>query len=71
MLAERDRLQWWVADGGDPTALLEDFLVAHGLPARDLSCPPDPARRHRARPGRDTTAGGGLAPGACGAAVYL
>ncbi|HEY2793920.1 MAG TPA: chorismate-binding protein [Micromonosporaceae bacterium] len=36
-LRERARLEWWVRDGGDPAAVLEDFLADHGLPVRDLS----------------------------------
>jgi para-aminobenzoate synthetase component 1 len=39
-LVERDRLQWYAADTAesvDPAGLLEDFLVGHGLPVRDLS----------------------------------
>lgn len=30
---ERDRLQWWLADGGDPADLLRDLLDRHGLAA--------------------------------------
>lgn len=33
----RARLTWRVGDPGDPAALLEDFLAAAGLPARDLA----------------------------------
>ncbi|MFC4017448.1 chorismate-binding protein [Micromonospora sp. GCM10011542] len=54
-LSERARLQWRRADGGDPAALAEDFLAAHGLPLHDLT--------------RPAPAHGGSA--ACGAAVYL
>ncbi|MGW0435840.1 chorismate-binding protein [Micromonospora sp. NPDC003197] len=35
-LRERDRLQWWVGDGGDPAVLAGDFLAGHGL-ARQLT----------------------------------
>lgn len=38
-LTERARLQWWPADGGDPAALAEDFLAAHGIDLRDVSRP--------------------------------
>jgi para-aminobenzoate synthetase component I len=31
VLAERRRLQWWISDGGDPAALVEDFLAEAGL----------------------------------------
>ncbi|MEU1399448.1 chorismate-binding protein [Micromonospora zamorensis] len=54
-LTERARLQWRLSDGGDPAALAEDFLAAHGLPLHDLTRPA--ARQH------DT--------GVCGAALYL
>jgi para-aminobenzoate synthetase component 1 len=43
LLREVDRLQWWLADGGDPAALLEDFLAAHGFAVGDLAAPPRPA----------------------------
>ena len=33
-LAEHARLEWRLDDGGDPAALIEDFLTAEGLPAR-------------------------------------
>jgi para-aminobenzoate synthetase component I len=48
-LVERDRVEWWLADGGDPSALLQDFLTAHGLPVDDLARPAGTARR-RSRP---------------------
>ncbi|MEU7804580.1 chorismate-binding protein [Micromonospora arborensis] len=54
-LTERARLQWRLGDGGDPAALAEEFLAAHGLPLHDLT---RPAPAHS-----DT--------GACGAALYL
>ncbi|SCF11545.1 para-aminobenzoate synthetase component 1 [Micromonospora coriariae] len=54
-LVERARLQWRRADGGDPAALAEEFLAAHGLPLHDLT---RPAPAHPAT-------------GACGAALYL
>ncbi|MEO3778965.1 chorismate-binding protein [Micromonospora sp. B11E3] len=38
-LVERDRLEWRLADGGDPAALAEAFLTGHGLAADDLSRP--------------------------------
>ncbi len=34
---ELHRLEWRVGDPGDPAALLEDYLAAFGLPARDLT----------------------------------
>lgn len=40
-LRERVRLEWRVADGGDPAALLEAFLTEAGLPAEDLSASSD------------------------------
>ncbi|WP_410809215.1 chorismate-binding protein [Micromonospora sp. 067-2] len=55
-LVERARLQWRRSDGGDPAALAEEFLAAHGLPLHDLSRPG--GRQHRST-------------GACGAALYL
>ncbi|RLP87542.1 anthranilate synthase component I family protein, partial [Micromonospora sp. CV4] len=54
-LVERARLQWRRADGGDPSALAEEFLAAHGLALHDLTRPAP------AHPGT----------GACGAALYL
>ncbi|MFG2052416.1 chorismate-binding protein [Micromonospora sp. NPDC048930] len=38
-LVERARLEWWPADGGDPAALAEDFLAAHGIDLREVSRP--------------------------------
>ncbi|MEV0428152.1 chorismate-binding protein [Micromonospora sp. NPDC050495] len=38
-LVERARLEWRLTDGGDPTALAEDFLAAHGVDLRDLARP--------------------------------
>lgn len=38
-LVERARLQWWPTDGGDPAALAQDFLAAHGITLDDLSRP--------------------------------
>ncbi|MEU8220871.1 chorismate-binding protein [Micromonospora taraxaci] len=55
-LTERARLQWRLRDGGDPAALAEEFLAAHGLALHDLS---RPATAHH-----DGT-------GVCGAALYL
>ncbi|MEU7754461.1 chorismate-binding protein [Micromonospora sp. NPDC049171] len=55
-LTERARLQWHRRDGGDPAALAEEFLAAHGLPLHDLT---RPARPHH----QDS--------GVCGAALYL
>ncbi|MFG2052261.1 chorismate-binding protein [Micromonospora sp. NPDC048935] len=54
-LTERARLHWHRHDGGDPAALAEEFLAAHGLPLHDLT--------HPARPHSDS--------GVCGAALYL
>ncbi|WP_435819199.1 chorismate-binding protein [Micromonospora ureilytica] len=54
-LVERARLHWSRGDGGDPAALAEEFLAAHGLPLHDLTRPA-PAQ-HGA--------------GVCGAAMYL
>jgi para-aminobenzoate synthetase component 1 len=34
---ERSRLEWRVGDGGDPAALLEEFLHNEGLPVRNLA----------------------------------
>ncbi|MEV4766581.1 chorismate-binding protein [Micromonospora chokoriensis] len=56
VLTERARLQWHLRDGGDPAALAEEFLAAHGLALHDLS---RPATAHH-----DGT-------GVCGAALYL
>ncbi len=56
---EHDRLQWWHTDGGDPARLLEDFLSAHGLPARDLTRPSIGTPDHH-RPGS-----------LCGAALFI
>ncbi|WP_372444428.1 chorismate-binding protein [Micromonospora qiuiae] len=38
-LTEHARWQWRPADGGDPAALTEAFLAAHGLPLHDLARP--------------------------------
>ncbi|MFI7427951.1 chorismate-binding protein [Micromonospora sp. NPDC049836] len=38
-LVERARLEWRLTDGGDPAALAEDFLAAHGVDLRDLARP--------------------------------
>jgi para-aminobenzoate synthetase component 1 len=32
---ERSRFEWYAGDGGDPAALVEDFLAEHGLPGRN------------------------------------
>ncbi|MCZ7374362.1 chorismate-binding protein [Micromonospora sp. WMMC250] len=55
-LTERARLQWHLRDGGDPAALAEGFLAAHGLALHDLS---RPATAHHD------------GAGVCGAALYL
>jgi para-aminobenzoate synthetase component I len=39
-LRELTRLEWRLADGGDPAALLEEFLADAGLPARNLAAMP-------------------------------
>ncbi|WP_435871430.1 chorismate-binding protein [Micromonospora echinaurantiaca] len=54
-LVERARWEWRPADGGDPAALAEDFLAAHGVALHDL-----------ARPGARHDPGG-----LCGAALYV
>ncbi|MGK5673925.1 chorismate-binding protein [Micromonospora sp. URMC 106] len=54
-LVERARWQWRPADGGDPAALAQEFLAAHGLPLHDLARP----------------AAGHDPAGACGAALYV
>ncbi|MET8262692.1 chorismate-binding protein [Micromonospora arida] len=54
-LTERARLHWSRGDGGDPAALAEEFLAAHGLPLHDLTRP----------------ATGQHGSGVCGAALYL
>ncbi|MET7880175.1 chorismate-binding protein [Micromonospora profundi] len=56
-LVERARLQWRRTDGGDPAALAQEFLAAHGLPLHDLARPTPTGHR------TDT--------GLCGAALYL
>ncbi|MFC0533615.1 chorismate-binding protein [Phytohabitans kaempferiae] len=33
---ERCRVEWRIGDGGDPFHVLQEFLVRHGLPVRDL-----------------------------------
>lgn len=33
------RFEWRLADGGDPAALVEEFCIAAGLPAADLTRP--------------------------------
>nr|WP_208760825.1 chorismate-binding protein [Micromonospora orduensis] len=38
-LVERARLHWRRADGGDPAALAEEFLAAHGVALHDLARP--------------------------------
>ncbi|SCL24166.1 para-aminobenzoate synthetase component 1 [Micromonospora pallida] len=38
-LVERARLEWRPTDGGDPAAVVQDFLTAHGLPVTDLTRP--------------------------------
>ncbi|KAB1922398.1 anthranilate synthase component I family protein [Micromonospora noduli] len=54
-LTERARLHWSLGDGGDPAALAEEFLAAHGLPLHDLTRPST----------------GQHGTGVCGAALYL
>ncbi|MEV0216375.1 chorismate-binding protein [Micromonospora sp. ALFpr18c] len=54
-LVERARLHWRRTDGGDPAALAEEFLAAHGLALHDLSRPTP--THHDTNP--------------CGAALYL
>lgn len=44
---ERSRLEWRRTDGGDPAALVEDFLAGHGFAVRDLAA--GAAGRHPAR----------------------
>ncbi|MEH0938518.1 chorismate-binding protein [Micromonospora psammae] len=39
VLVERARYEWRPTDGGDPAALAEQFLAAHGLPVTDLTRP--------------------------------
>ncbi|MBQ0895997.1 chorismate-binding protein [Micromonospora sp. U56] len=39
VLVERARYEWRPADGGDPAALAEQFLAAHGLDLTDLARP--------------------------------
>src|SRR5687767_5727679 len=56
-IRERSRLEWRLADGGDPLALVERFLTEHGLPVADLS-------RQRSVIEHDTES-------ICGAAVLL
>ncbi len=36
LIWERSRLEWRVTDGGDPAALVEQFLAGAGLPVADL-----------------------------------
>src|ERR1051325_10259434 len=36
---ERNRLEWWISDGGDPAELIESVLAAADLPASDLCDP--------------------------------
>lgn len=56
---EWSRLEWRLADPGDPAALLEDFLADLGLPVRDLAGDPAPTpARHGASD-------------ICGAAVFV
>ncbi|MFE9692283.1 chorismate-binding protein [Micromonospora sp. NPDC005806] len=38
-LVERARLEWRLTDGGDPAALAQEFLAAHGLVLDDLGRP--------------------------------
>ncbi|SCL32291.1 para-aminobenzoate synthetase component 1 [Micromonospora rhizosphaerae] len=40
-LVERARLEWRPGDGGDPAALAQEFLTAHGIPAGELARPAD------------------------------
>jgi para-aminobenzoate synthetase component 1 len=43
-LGERCRLHWRISDGGDPAALVEEFLAEAGLPVGNLSGKVPPAR---------------------------
>ncbi|MGR6319642.1 chorismate-binding protein [Micromonospora soli] len=38
-LVERARLEWRLADGGDPADLAQEFLAAHGIALHDLARP--------------------------------
>lgn len=56
---ERNRLEWWISDGGDPAELIESALADADLPARDLCDPRHSDAPHDATPdevtrGRDT-----------------
>ena len=56
---ERNRLEWWISDGGDPAELIESALAAAGLPAHDLCDPCHSDTSNDAMPdevtrGRDT-----------------
>ncbi|MBB4962390.1 para-aminobenzoate synthetase component 1 [Micromonospora polyrhachis] len=61
-LRERDRLQWWVGDGGDPADLAGEFLTGHGLAGQLTGNLPAVARPH-------TAAHDPAVP--CGAAMFV
>ena len=68
-LAEVERLEWRVGDGGDPGDLVERFLSEAGLPAGDLSAgDPDMSASGVSGSGSDEAAGAG---GVVGAALLL
>lgn len=54
---ERSQLEWRIGDPGDPAALVENFLTAHGLPCTDLATLG--RGRHPTSRARDGGAGGG------------
>jgi para-aminobenzoate synthetase component 1 len=45
---ERSRIEWRIRDGGDPAALVEDFLADNGLPGRNLAAPANPGSAYGA-----------------------
>lgn len=45
---ERSRLEWHIDDGGDPAAIVEDFLAENGFPVRNLAAPGQPGDRRAA-----------------------
>jgi len=59
-----DRIEWRLADGGDPAALVEDFLAGYGLAVRDLTG----RGRHRSA---DRICGAALMISAAGAAQLV
>ncbi|TDB70862.1 anthranilate synthase component I family protein, partial [Micromonospora sp. KC723] len=68
VLIERDRREWTVTQGGDPAALVETFLAAHGLDLTDLARPAvhDPDGVCGAALFVSATAGAVMAGGAAG-----